>query len=87
MRPCLVHHHATGGEILTIGLYPRDGQTAEQCYAEWRLRCGKRCTCEPESVLVQAYDPLTGEKVGRAFESKLHLTQPQFSVRITNVKE
>ncbi len=44
-EPCSVHPHATGGEIKTIGLFPRyEGQSAEERYSEW-ARVRETCTC------------------------------------------
>ena len=43
--PCAVHPYTTQGEIKTIGLFPREGQTDFEAYAEWSRKLGKVCAC------------------------------------------
>jgi hypothetical protein len=82
---CPVHPHATGGEIKTIGLLPVSGMTDAQVYSRWALKSGRECVCRPESVLVQAYDSETGEKVGEPYEAKLVETTPRYTAKIESV--
>ena len=58
---CQVHPRATGGEIKTIGLFPRDGETDDECYARWATeRRGLKCSCigapTPAQIAARAYD-------------------------------
>lgn len=55
---CTVHPRATGGEIKTIGLLNRPGQSDDSRYAEWRRNDG--CDCDP-ALLVHANQP-SGER-------------------------
>lgn len=51
MKPCPVHPHHTGHEILTIGLSLMEGMTREERYANWALERGSVCVCDHPEIL------------------------------------
>lgn len=50
MTPCPVHPYATGGEIKTIGLFLRPGESHASRYAAWAMGCGVKCVCAAPPV-------------------------------------
>jgi hypothetical protein len=50
VTPCDVHPHSTGGNIKTIGLFPRHGQTRSEAYSEWARKGGRLCVCGRDAV-------------------------------------